>query len=81
VQALVFKVWSRECFIEVYIDNQSKIIIVYKAGITKRARKFTTKRFHQIDWRSQFDIIFTSAFKSAKNVNLKRIGVHLLTFL
>jgi hypothetical protein len=29
VQAHVFKVWSRECFIEVYIDNRSKIVIVY----------------------------------------------------
>jgi hypothetical protein len=28
VQALIFKVWSRECFIEVYIDNQSKMLIV-----------------------------------------------------
>ena len=23
------RVWSRECFIEVYIDNQCKIVIVY----------------------------------------------------
>jgi Fms-interacting protein/Thoc5 len=27
-QALIFKVWSRECFITVYIDNRSKIVIV-----------------------------------------------------
>ena len=25
----VSKVWSRECFIEEYIDNQCKIVIVY----------------------------------------------------
>ena len=28
-QALFKKVWRRECFIEVYIDNQCKIVIVY----------------------------------------------------
>jgi hypothetical protein len=29
VQALVFKDEHRKCFMEVHIDNQSKIIIVY----------------------------------------------------
>ncbi len=28
MQVLIFEVWIRECFIEVFIDNQSKIVIV-----------------------------------------------------
>ncbi len=31
VQVLIFKVCSREYFVEVYIDNQCKIVIVYVA--------------------------------------------------
>ncbi len=28
-ESAFFKVWSRECFVEEYIDNQWKIVIVY----------------------------------------------------
>ncbi len=28
-QALFFKVWSRKYFVEVYIDSQFKIVIIY----------------------------------------------------
>jgi hypothetical protein len=28
-ECFLFEVWSRECFIEVYINNQCKIVIIY----------------------------------------------------
>ncbi len=37
------KVWSKECFIEVYIKNRCKIIIVY--NVSKKLRKNNFKKF------------------------------------
>ncbi len=37
------KVWRRECFIEVYIDNRRKIVII--SNVTKKLRKNYFKKF------------------------------------
>jgi hypothetical protein len=43
---LIFEVWSRECFIEVYIDNQSIIIIIV---ILKLTIFITLLTFYKLD--------------------------------